>query len=125
MRRGGALAACMLLLAAGTGGAQEPPRAAAATHKVVLENDRVRVLDIRVPARGRALTHTHPTGYVEVAMTDCHLRFTYPGGKTSETTLHAGDTVWNEPVTHSIENLGPGECHVLNIEPKEAQAAHK
>ena len=118
MRRGGALAACMLLLAAGAAGAQEAPRAAAATH-------RVRVLDIRVPARGRALTHTHPTGYVEVAMTDCHLRFTYPGGKTSETTLHAGDSVWNEPVTHSIENLGPGECHVLNIEPKEAQAAHK
>lgn len=114
-----------LLAAVGSGSAQDPVKAAPATHKVILENEHVRVLDIRVPAGGRALTHTHPTGYVEVAMTDCHLRFTYPGGRTSEATRHAGEVVWSDPVTHSAENLGPGECHVLNIEPKETPAARK
>lgn len=126
MRTGGAaVAAGVLLLAAAAAGAQDPVRAAPASHKVLFENDRLRVLDIRVPAGARALTHTHPTGYVEVAMTDCHLRFTYPGGKTSESTLHAGEVVWSDPVTHGVENLGPGECHVLNIEPKDAQAVRK
>ena len=115
------------LLALATGGAvpaQDPVKAAAATHKVLLENDRVRVLDMRVPARGRALMHSHPTGYVEVAITDCRIKFTFPGGRTSEATLHAGDVVWSDPVTHSVENLGASECHVLNIEPK-AEAAAK
>jgi quercetin dioxygenase-like cupin family protein len=127
MRTSGLLAVggLLLLAAAGAGLAQDPVKAASATHKVLLENERVRVLDIHVPAGGRALTHTHPTGYVAVAMTDCHMRFSYPGGKVSESTLHAGEVVWSDPVTHSAENLGPGECHVLNIEPKDAQAAKK
>ena len=117
--------ALLSLVAGGAAPAQDPVRAAPATHKVLLENDRVRVLDIHVPARGRALMHSHPTGYVAVAMTDCRMRFTFPGGKTSETTLHAGDVVWRDPVTHSAENLGTSECHVLNVEPKTAQSAKK
>jgi len=116
------LAGALLSLAAGGATpAQDPVKTAPATHKVLLENDQVRVLDIHVPAHGRALMHTHPTGYVAVAMTECHTRFTFPGGKTSETTLHAGDVVWRDPVTHSVENLGASECHVLNVEPKAAQ----
>lgn len=117
--------ALLSLVAGGAAPAQDPVKAAPATHKVLLENDRVRVLDIHVPARGRALMHSHPTGYVAVAMTDCRMRFTFPGGKTSETTLHAGDVVWRDPVTHSAENLGASECHVLNVEPKTAQSAKK
>jgi len=127
MRATGAVVAGVvwLVAAAGSGSAQDPAKAEPATHKVLLENDRVRVLDIHVPPGGRALTHSHPTGYVAVAMTDCHMRFTYPGGRSSESTLHAGEVVWSDPVTHSAENLGPGECHVLNIEPKEGQAGRK
>ena len=122
MRTAGLLLAGALLTL-GAGGAvpaQDPAKAAPATHKVLLENDQVRVLDIHVPARGRALMHTHPSGYVEVAMTDCRMKFTFPGGRTSEATLHAGDVVWSDPVTHSAENLGASECHVLNVEPKSA-----
>jgi hypothetical protein len=127
MRTSGLLTvgALLLLSAAGAGLAQDPVRAAPATHKILLENDRVRVLDIHVPAGGHALTHTHALGYVAVAMTDCHMRFRDPGGRVSESTLHAGEVVWSDPVTHSTENLGPGECHVLNIEPKDVQAARK
>ena len=127
MRTAGLLLAGALLTL-GAGGAvpaQDPAKAAPATHKVLLENDQVRVLDIHVPARGRALMHTHPSGYVEVAMTDCRMKFTFPGGRTSEATLHAGDVVWSDPVTHSAENLGASECHVLNVEPKAAQSAKK
>jgi quercetin dioxygenase-like cupin family protein len=120
------LAGALLSLAAGGAApAQDPVKAAPATHKVLLENDQIRVLDIRVPAHGRALMHSHPTGYVEVAMSDCRVRFTFPGGKSSERVLHAGDVVWSDPVTHSAENLGASECHVLNVEPKAAQSAKK
>lgn len=127
MRTTGLLVAggLLALTAGGAVPAQDPVKAAPATHKVLLENEAVRVLDVRVPARAKALMHSHPTGYVEVAITDCRMRFTLPGGKTSETTLHSGDVVWSDPVTHSVENLGGSECHVLNIEPKAAQAAKK
>jgi len=37
----------------------------------------------------------------------------------------AGEVVWRDPVTHSAENLGASECHVLNVEPKAAQGARK
>jgi len=127
MRTSGVLIAggLAMLAAGGVLVAQDPVKAAAATHKVLLENDKVRVLDIHVPARGRALMHSHPTGYLAVALTDCRMKFSYPGGKSSEATLHAGDVVWSDPVTHSAENLGPSECHVLNVEPKNSQAARK
>lgn len=118
-------AGVLLLAAAGAGLAEDAVKTAPATHKVLLENEHVRVLDIHVPAGGHALTHTHAAGYLAVAMTDCHIRFSYPGGRVSESTLHAGEVVWSDPVTHSAENLGPGECHVLNVEPKDVQAAKR
>ncbi len=98
--------------------AEDAVQASPDTHKVQFENDRVRVVDIRVPAGGRVKMHTHREGYVLVALTDCRIKFGFPDGKTSEVAVHAGDVKWSEPVTHSGENLGASECHLLNIEPK-------
>ncbi len=116
------VAGLLALAAPAVSPAEDTVQAAPETHEVRLENERVRVVDIRMPAEGRVKMHTHRDGYVVVALTDCRIRFGFPDGKTSEVTVHAGDVTWSGPVTHSVENLGASECHLLHVEPKAPQA---
>jgi quercetin dioxygenase-like cupin family protein len=118
------LGGLLAFAAAGAVCAEDAVQASPDTHKVTLENEHVRVVDIRVPAGGRVKMHTHREGYLTVAFTDCRIRFGFPGGKTTEAVVHAGDVSWSGPLTHSGENLGASECHLLNVEPK-APHAHK
>lgn len=100
--------------------AQDPLKIAPEIYKVALENERVRVLDVHLKAGGKSPKHSHPA-YVAVAFTPCKVRFTLPDGKTREADMKPGDVVWSDPETHSVDNIGTGECHVLNIELKEAK----
>ncbi len=108
-----------LCLAMSTALAQDPANVSPNTHKVLLENDRVRVLDIRVKPGEKVPTHSHPN-YVVYALSDFKVRFTYPDGKTEEREGKAGQAGWSEAVTHAAENVGTTELHVLNIELKGA-----
>jgi beta-alanine degradation protein BauB len=120
-----ALGSLLVLTTAGAVRAEDAVQASPDTHKVKLENERVRVLDIRVPAGGRVKMHTHPDGYLTVAFTDCRIKFAFADGKTTEAMIHAGDVTWSGPVTHSGENLGTSECHLLNVEPKASPGQKK
>ncbi len=104
--------------------AQDPVRVAPEIYRVQLENGRVRVLDIHVKRDGMSPTHSHPA-YVAVALSPCKVRFTLPDGKTTEGEMKFGDVFWSGPTTHSVENVGSSECHVLNIELKETAAKEK
>lgn len=108
-----------LCLAASTAFAQDPAKVTPGTHKVILENDRVRVLDVRVKPGQKVPTHSHPA-YVVYALSDFKVKFTYPGGKTAELAGKAGEASWREAETHAAENVGTTELHVLNVELKEA-----
>ena len=110
---------CLILFAASAAFAQDAAKVAPGTHKVVLDNDRVRVLDIRVPAGGKIPMHSHPD-YVAYAVNDYKVKFTFPDGKTAEVIGKAGDATWRKAETHASENIGTAELHVLNIELKEA-----
>lgn len=44
--------------------AQDPTKVSQETHKVILENDRVRVLEVRVKAGEKVPTHSHPANVV-------------------------------------------------------------
>jgi quercetin dioxygenase-like cupin family protein len=44
------------------------------------------------------------------------LKFSYPDGRTEERTAATGDTIWREPVTHAVENIGETEAHVIVID---------
>jgi beta-alanine degradation protein BauB len=98
--------------------AQDPVNVAPEIYSVQLENDRVRVLDIHLKRGGKSPTHSHPA-YVGVALSPCKVRFTLPDGKKEEAKVKFGDVFWSGPITHSAENVGSRECHVLNIELKE------
>ena len=91
-------------------------KAAADSSKVVLDNDRVRLIDTKLKAGGKLAKHTHP-GYVAYALTDAKLKMT-AGDKTEDKSLTAGQAMWGEPTTHAVENAGPGEVRSLVLELK-------
>jgi len=86
--------------------------------KVLLENDRIRVHETRLKPGQKEPEHSHPA-HVIYALTDAAGRFTSPDGTTTQKTFRAGEAVWNEALTHAVENAGAAEARVLVIELKE------
>jgi quercetin dioxygenase-like cupin family protein len=92
-------------------------RAAPDTHKLAFENAFVRVLDVRVPPGSIEKRHRHPHG-MSVYFTDWTVKVTIDGRPPEVHERKAGTFAWNEAVTHTVENVGKTEGHVLRIELK-------
>ena len=86
-------------------------------YKVLLDNDRVRVLAVRAQPGATSALHTHPS-YVAVAISDGQYRFTSPDGEKVEIKLKAGWAGFFGPVEHSTEIIGTSEGHAVLIELK-------
>ncbi len=98
--------------------AQDPVKVSPEIYKVLLENDRVRVLEYRSKPGGKEAMHSHSASIIYV-LSDAKVKFTLPDGKTTESELKAGEVIWREAETHAVENVGTTEAHVLIIELKE------
>jgi len=85
--------------------------------KVIVDNDRVRVLDVLHKPGVKEPMHSHPA-YVTVYLSATKVKVTTPDGKTVEKDRKAGEALWSEPVTHALENIGTGDQHVIVIELK-------
>jgi quercetin dioxygenase-like cupin family protein len=113
------LTTSLLLFAAGTALAQDVMKISPETHKVLLENDQVRVLEARMKPGEKVAMHSHPAN-VAYFMNDGKIKITLPDGKTEVREVKAGVAVWSEAVTHAAENVGTTEFHELQIELKGA-----
>jgi hypothetical protein len=93
-------------------------------HKLVLDNDRVRVLDTRIPAGDLVPVHTHrwPAVYYTISGGD-FVRCDGDGNVLLDTRIrpHAA----GQPARfieslppHSIENVGTSEIHLISVEMK-------
>ncbi|MCX9084677.1 MAG: cupin domain-containing protein [Candidatus Methanoperedens sp.] len=91
--------------------------AAPNVYKLLMENDRVRVLDVRVKPGEKTKLHTHPDRVVYV-LSDHRLKFTSIDGKTKELELKTGQVLWIEAGAHTTENTGKTEAHNLAVEMK-------
>lgn len=93
-------------------------------HRVVLENDKVRVLEFFSRPRtwlcGVGM-HSHPA-HMTIALSDAHVRITLPDGTEIDANDRLGDVYWSEAETHSVENIGTGSVRALVIEIKEPPA---
>src|SRR6266513_2278807 len=76
-----------------TAHAQDPVKTSPQYYKVLLENDQV---------------HSHPAGVVYV-LRGAKLKFTYPDGRTEERAAATGETIWRDPTTHAVDNIGDTE----------------
>ena len=97
--------------------AQDPVKTSPQYYKVLLENDQVRVLEYRLKAGEKEAMHSHPAGVVYV-LSGAKLKFTYPDGRTEEKAAAIGETIWREPTTHAVENIGDTEARAIAIDLK-------
>jgi hypothetical protein len=97
---------------------QDPVKTDSDKCKVVLENERVRVLEYRDKPGDKTTMHAHPD-IVVVARSAFKRQLTLPGGKTIAREFKPGDVMWTDAHSHIGENIGDTDTHVLIIELKE------
>jgi len=100
-----------------TAHAQDPVKASPQYYKVLLENDQVRVLEYRLKPGEKEPMHSHLAGVVYV-LSGAKLKFSYPDGRTEERGAATGETIWRDPTTHAVENVGDTEAHAIAIDLK-------
>src|SRR5713226_2085757 len=84
-------------------------------YKIEFQNSRVRVIRAHYGPHEKSVMHSHPAS-LAVFQTDGRVKFTYPGGKTEERDLKAGQVAWNAAVKHLPENLTDQDMEVIVIE---------
>ncbi len=90
-------------------------------YRVVLENDRVRVLEYLDQPGAVTTPHQHPDS-VMYTLTSFRRRLV-SGDVEREVELAAGTTGWLPAQQHHGENIGDTPTHVLFVELKDAAAA--
>jgi len=93
-------------------------QAAPNVYKLLMENDRVRVLDVLVKPGEKTKLHSHPDRVVYV-LTDHILKFTSADGESKELELKTGQVLWIEAGAHTTENTGKTVAHNIAVELKE------
>ncbi|MCG3158468.1 MAG: hypothetical protein DKINENOH_05112 [bacterium] len=97
---------------------QDPVPLYPKNYKVLLENDRVRVIDFVLRKGDTEDFHSHRP-HVAYILTGFKIRFTFPDGRTVVRETKAGDVLFSEAVTHSPVNIGDSDAHGIMVELKE------
>jgi beta-alanine degradation protein BauB len=97
--------------------AQDPAKTDSDKYKVVLENERVRVLEYRDKPGDRTTMHQHPA-FVLYAVSPFKRKLTFPDGKVVVREFKAGETVYMDAQIHRGENIGKTDTHVMIVELK-------
>jgi quercetin dioxygenase-like cupin family protein len=110
----------VLLLLAGSRGvvAQDPAVVNAKTVRVKLDNGRVRVLEATLKPGQKERLHSHPASVIYV-ITGGRMRNHTADGKTTESKVAPGDTIYRDPFTHWAENIGTTTIHLILVELKD------
>ena len=106
-----------LMLVGGSAMAQDPVPIYPDNYKVLLENDRVRVLDFQLKKGAREDFHQHPAA-VTYVLAPFKIRFSFPDGTTKIREAKAGDVLYGEALIHASENIGDTDAHGILVEMK-------
>ena len=97
---------------------QDPVKVAPKNVKVVFENNRVRVLEVRIKPGEKLPMHSHPP-HMTYTLSDFKGKYSTPDG---ESTLGLGKNSawsWTDAITHASENVGTTEIRAFAVELKE------
>jgi quercetin dioxygenase-like cupin family protein len=86
-------------------------------HIVLVENDRVRVLQTILEPHLKAPMHEHPH-YVVVYLTELHTTMIMGDGKAVDNPRRAGEIAWREALKHATENIGDRTAMEIQVELK-------
>jgi len=117
MRRIFFLSLFVLVLAVPSVLAQDATKVDAKHYKVEFENAKVRIVKVHYGPHEKSVMHRHPDA-VAIFQNDGKVKFTYPGGRTEEREMKAGQTLFTPAVRHLPENLTDGDMDVILIELK-------
>lgn len=88
-------------------------------HKLVLENEHVRVFEARASRGTASPMHSHPP-FVFISLSTARVKLAMPDGKTRLLDTYPGQVIWmGEGGQHSWKLLS-GEIHVIAVEIKSA-----
>ena len=96
---------------------RDPVKTDGENYKVVLENDRVRVLEYRDLPGKKTTPHYHPD-YVLCTLSSFKRRLVLGDGREAVREFQPGQVAWGGAQSHIGENVGSTETHVLIIELK-------
>jgi beta-alanine degradation protein BauB len=82
-----------------------------------LENDKVKIVEIRLAPGENLPMHTHGA-YVSYTMNPCKVKFTLQDGTVREQEFEKGFARYSDGVTHALENVGSTDIFNLDIELK-------
>ncbi len=91
-------------------------QAAPEVYRVVLENDRVRVLDVHMRPGATSAMHAHPD-YVVYLLGPAKVKFTAADGSSAEAEFPAG-AVWRDAEAHAVENISGADLRAVFVELK-------
>ena len=116
-RNASALAVLAFLALPAAAIAQDPVPLYPANYKVLVENERVRVMDFRLRKGDTEKLHSHPA-HVLYVLEPFTVRFTLADGTVRTRRVEAGEVLFSEAVTHSPVNIGDTDAHGILIELK-------
>ena len=102
--------------------AQDAATVAPSIYKVLLDDERVRVLDVNFKPGASAGAHSHPESIIHVVKGGT-IRFTTPDGKSEDRTFKPGETARVPGGIHSTKNVGKSALGGPVTELKEAAPA--
>jgi quercetin dioxygenase-like cupin family protein len=121
MNRSHAVVAVLLAAAPLAGMAQDLAVSAGKQAKVVLDNDKVRVIELQMAPGQSTGMHSHGDNVV-VFLSGGAATQTMADGTTRSMDRKPGEVLWSGPVTHDTRNTGKTAVHTLVIELKEPMA---
>jgi quercetin dioxygenase-like cupin family protein len=86
-------------------------------HKVLLENEHVRVLEVRIKPHESSGLHSHPHCVV-YQISDATVKMSTSDGKSRVVNGKQGDIVWSEGGVHEVENIGETDDYGIIVELK-------
>ena len=105
--------------------AQDPTKVDSKHYKVEFENSKVRILRVHYGPHEKSVMHRHPDS-IAIFQNDGKVKFTFPGGKTEEREMKAGQAIFTPAVRHLPENMTDNDMEVILVElktPKRKPAA--
>ncbi|MEK6304629.1 MAG: hypothetical protein AABO41_28430 [Acidobacteriota bacterium] len=97
--------------------AMDPVKIDPTRHKVVVENDWVRVLRVNLKAHDKTKQHEHPNG-VAIYLTATRAKFMLADGKTREGGGKRGEATWAVAEKHSVNNMSATPAEIILVELK-------
>ncbi|MDP2653070.1 MAG: cupin domain-containing protein [Candidatus Omnitrophota bacterium] len=98
--------------------ADDPLQVGPDIYKLVLENERVRVLQVTFKPGASIALHSHPDHLIYVT-SGGKLLLKYPDGSTKEMEAQAGEMIWVPAEAHAADNMDDHEVVGMVIELKE------